>query len=619
MVRILFGYGRSRLPLLIFGTLASVVTRVLDLIPAFILAVAIDSLFFDERPFGLPLVPEAWLPTTPGEQFALLLGIVFVVYTLEAALNWVNSWAWNNFAQHLQHEVRVETYDAMQGLEMEFFDNKQTGEIMSILNNDVNQLENFLTSNLNTGINIVVMVGGIGLIMLLANWQLALVSMLTVPLLGVASFLFVRIIQPKYYRVRASVGALNSRLENNLGGIAVVKSYTTEEFEAGRVEESSREYFEANWDAITTRIRFWPTLQLLTGYGYLVTLAVGGWWVINGAPGPFSGELTAGYLVMFLTYTQRFMWPMRQFGEILNSYQYAEAAAQRILGLLEDPQTLATPAGGETLERVEGRVAFENVWFSYESDDHGSETVLRDVSFAAEPGEYVGLVGPTGAGKTTLVSLLLRFYDVDSGAVTVDGHDVRDLDLESLRRSIGYVSQEPFLFYGSVRENIAYGAGEVTDAAIAAAARQAGAHEFVEELPDGYETMVGERGVKLSGGQRQRISIARAILRDPDILILDEATSHVDNETEALIQRSLGDLIANRTTFAIAHRLSTVRNADRILVLEDGELVESGTHDALLERDGLYANLWRVQVGEVEELPEAFLERTVRGRSNAED
>ena len=267
-----------------------------------------------------------------------------------------------------------------------------------------------------------------------------------------------------------------------------------------------------------------------------------------------------------------------------------------------------------TLDDVAGRVEYDDVSFTYENDEGGEEAVLHDISFTAEPGEMVGLVGPTGAGKTTLMKLLMRLYDVDEGAVRIDGTDVRDLSLSSLRDAVGYVSQEPFLFYGTVRENIAYATPEASDEDVEAAARMAGAHEFIGELPDGYDTLVGERGVKLSGGQRQRVSIARAVLRDPEILLLDEATSHVDNETEVVIQHNLAELVADRTTFAIAHRLSTVRDADTILVLEDGELVESGHHEELLAEDGLYATLWRVQVGEVDQLPDEFLEGFSAGR-----
>jgi ATP-binding cassette subfamily B protein len=485
---------------------------------------------------------------------------------------------------------------------------------MSILNNDVNQLEGFLTGSLNTGIGIVFRVGGMGLAMLIMNWRLGIVPTLIIPALGYASLVFVRVIHPKYQDVRSSVGKLNSQLENNLGGIEVVKSYTTEPVETDRVEESSRDYLDAQWDAITTRIKFWPTLRLLTAVGYTATFLVGGYWVManRGVVSPdlpfFTGPLTAGTLVIFLSYSRRFVYPMRQFGQIINDYQYAEAAGERIVGLLDTEPGITDDPDAITLDAVEGRVEYDDVSFAYDTDE-GAEQVLEDVSFDVEPGEMVGLVGPTGAGKTTLMKLLMRMYEVDEGEIRLDGHDVRDVSLRSLRRHIGYVSQEPYLFYGTVRENIAYGAGDASDEAVQEAAMVGGAHEFIVDLEDGYDTMVGERGVKLSGGQRQRISIARAVLRDPDVLVLDEATSHVDNETEAVIQNSLGDLIADRTAFAIAHRLSTVRHADTILVLDDGRLVEEGTHDELLAADGLYATLWRVQVGEIDALPDEFLKR----------
>ena len=610
-------YGRGERLQFAVGAVASVISRGMNLLPPLVIGVAIDALFFDRRPFSLPFLPTAWVPAEPWGQFWLSAGILAAAFLLGSGLNWVNSWAWNHFAQHLQHAVRTDTYDAMQRLEMEFFDDKQTGEVMSILNNDVNQLENFLTGNLNTAIRIAVMVGGVGLIMFLLDPALAVISFVAVPVLGAASYRFVKHIHPKYKVVRSSVGALNSRLENNLGGIEVIKSYNREPFESTRVEDASRDYLDANWAAITTRITFFPTMQLITGLGFLATFVVGGMWLLFPERMPVATALTPGMLVTFLMYSQRFMWPMQQLGQIINSYQYARAASERIFGLMDEPRTVPERSDPIDLGAVEGRVEYDNVSFRYEG---GGELVLDSVSFVTEAGETVGLVGPTGSGKTTLLKLLLRMYDVSDGAIRVDGRDVRDVALTSLRDAVGYVSQEAFLFYGTIAENIAYGRLDADPVEIEEAARLAGAHEFIAELSEGYDTMVGERGVKLSGGQRQRISIARAILKDPEILVLDEATSHVDNETELLIQRSLERLTADRTTFVIAHRLSTVRSADAILVLEDGEVVERGTHDDLLAEDGLYANLWGVQVGEIESLPMSFVERTIaRDRTGATD
>jgi len=598
----LFGeYGREQAPVFVAGGLASVLQMLMELVPSFVLSVAIDSLFFDTRPFSLPFVPRDWLPTTAGDQFLLAAALIAVAYALNSILGWANSYLWNRFSQHFQHAVRVDTYDAMQRREADFFDNKQTGEVMSVLNNDVNQLENFLTTNLNSLIAIVVRVGGMGLVMLLINWRLALIPVAAIPLLGYLSHRFVRAIHPKYQDVRSAVGALNSRLENNIGGIETVKAFTTESFETDRVRDASRDYLDAQWDAIRTRILFFPSLQATTAAAYVSVFLVGGWWVVTGSP-PIAffgdGTLTAGTLVLFLNYSRRFVYPMRQMGQIINGYQYAEAAGERIVGLLDMTPRVKDSPDAEDLEGVEGRVEFDGVSFAYK-DEHGdpAEEVLDDVSFDADPGEYVGLVGPTGAGKSTTMKLLLRFYDPDAGEVRVDGRDVRDVSLHSLRENVGYVNQDPYLFYGTVADNIAYGLTDPDEDALREAAELAGAHDFVTDLPDGYDTMVGERGVKLSGGQRQRIALARALLRDPDVLILDEATSHVDNETERVIQSNLSDVVADRTTFAVAHRLSTVRDADTILVMDDGEIVERGTHDDLLARDGLYADLWNVQVG----------------------
>ena len=619
ILRLFLEYGRERLLTFLGGAVAAVVQMLMALVPSFVLAIAIDSLFFDTRAFSLPLVPAAWIPGDEGLQFLLAGGLVGASYALSSIFSWINNYLWNSFSQQFQHSVRVDTYDALQRQGVEFFDNRQTGEVMSILNNDVNQLEGFLTNNLNSLITIVVRVGGMGAVMLLINWRLALIPVAAIPALGYLSYWFVETIHPKYQEVRSSVGKLNSRLENNIGGIETLKSFTTEPFETDRVRESSREYLDAQWDAITTRIKFFPSLQATTAAAYVSVFFVGGWWVVTGTPphpffsgGDPTATLTAGTLVLFLNYSRRFVYPMRQMGQIINGYQYAEAAGERIVGLLDDDTRVSAESGGIELDEVAGDVEFDDVNFAYRDEDgEAEETVLQGISFEAEAGDYVGLVGPTGAGKSTTMKLLLRFYDPDSGTITLDGHDLAEVDLRSLRQHVGYVSQEPYLFYGTVAENIAYGVPDYDEAAMHDAAEKAGAHEFVADLEDSYDTMVGERGVKLSGGQRQRIALARTILRDPDVLVLDEATSHVDNETEAVIQNSLETLTEDRTVFAIAHRLSTVRDADQILVMDDGEVVEQDTHGELIDGGGLYANLWHVQVGEMEALPQQFVERSL--------
>lgn len=608
MKRLFLAYGRDYLPQVSVGILASVFARLLDLLPPLMLGIALDAIFRGEAPFNeqipLVLLPDAWLPTAQTDQFWFTIAVLVGAFTFGAAFHWLRNWGFNAFAQNIQHDVRTDTYDKMQRLNMEFFSDKQTGEMMSILSNDVNRLERFLNDGMNSVFRLSVMVVGISVLLFWINWQLALVALLPVPIIAGFTYLFIKTIQPKYAEVRSTVGKMNSRLENNLGGIQVIKSSNTEPYESDRVDDVSMDYFGANWDAITTRIKFFPALRVLAGIGFVLTFVVGGLWVFQGPPGPFSGELSEGMFVVFILYTQRFIWPMAQFGQIINMYQRARASSARIFGLMDEPSRLAEDPDAEELVVGDGDVVYDDVSFGYDE-----ETIVSDVDFAVEGGETLALVGPTGAGKSTVLKLLLRMYDVDDGAIRIDGQDVRDVTLKSLRRSIGYVGQSSYLFYGTVRENITYGTFDATDEEVREAARAAEAHEFIENLPDGYDTMVGERGVKLSGGQRQRVTIARAVLKDPDILILDEATSDVDTETEMLIQRSLDRLTADRTTFAIAHRLSTIKDADTILVLEGGEVVERGTHGELLDNGGLYAHLWGVQAGEIDELPQEFIDR----------
>jgi ATP-binding cassette subfamily B protein len=614
MVGLFDEYGRDHWFEATVAIVASVFARVLDLAPPILLGLAIDSVIQKNKPF-LPFLPDAVIPATDTGRLVFMGGLIAGSFMLGAAFHWVRNWGWNTFSQHIQHEIRTDTYDKMQRLNMDFFATKQTGEMMSILSNDVNRLERFLNDGLNSAFRLSVMVVAIGVYLFVVNWQLAVLTMLPVPIIAVFTYKFVKAIQPKYADVRSSVGHLNSRLENNLGGIQVIKTSNTENYESERVDDVSQGYFDANWGAITIRIKFFPALRIISGVGFVLTFIFGGLWVIGGPPLFFSGSLAEGEFVTFILLSQQFVWPMAQFGQIINMYQRAKASSERIFGLMNEPSRIEeNPDAGE-LRVSEGRVEYDDVTFGYGEE----ETIVEDISFEVPGGETLALVGPTGAGKSTVLKLLLRMYDVDEGEVRIDGQDISGVTLPSLRQHIGYVSQDTFLFYGTVAENVRYGTFDADREDVVAAAKAAEAHEFITNLPDGYDTEVGERGVKLSGGQRQRIDIARAILKDPEILVLDEATSDVDTETEMLIQRSLDRLTADRTTFSIAHRLSTIKDADQIVVLEGGQVVERGTHEELLAEQGLYANLWGVQAGEIDELPDEFIERAAERQAHVEE
>ncbi|WEL16542.1 ABC-type multidrug transport system, ATPase and permease component [Halorhabdus sp. SVX81] len=618
MRRLFAEYGREYSFPFTIGFVSSVAARILDLLPPLLLTLAIDAIF-DDQQYSLWLVPQSLIPETQSAQLWLTVGIIAAAFLIGAGFHWTRNWGWNTFAQNIQHNVRTDTYDKMQRLNMDFFADKQTGELMSILSNDVNRLERFLNEGMNAFFRLSIMVLGISVILFYWNWQLALVTLGVVPLIGFFTYKFVETIQPKYADVRSSVGQLNSRLENNLGGIQVIKAANTETFESDRVDDVSEDYFDANWDAIGTRIKFFPGLRLLSGVGFVVTFLVGGLWVFTSqttGTGPwfFTGKLSVGEFVGFILLSQRFIWPMAQFGQIINMYQRAHASSERIFGLMDTPSRIVEDPDAEPLEVTDGDVTFDDVTFGYDE----TETIVEDIAFEVEGGDTVALVGPTGAGKSTVMKLLLRMYDVDEGAIEIDGTDLREATIPSLRQALGYVSQETFLFYGTVRENIEYGTFDAEKDEVVEAAKMAEAHRFIQNLPDGYDTKVGERGVKLSGGQRQRIALARAILKDPEILVLDEATSDVDTETEMLIQRSLDKLTEDRTTFAIAHRLSTIKDAEKIVVIEDGRIVERGTHEDLLAEDGLYAKLWAVQAGEIDELPQEFIERAAERRAQTE-
>ncbi|HEY6745472.1 MAG TPA: ABC transporter ATP-binding protein [Mycobacteriales bacterium] len=563
------------------ATLCATLNKVADVVPELLIGAAVDVVV---RGSG-SLV--AGLVGVDGRfaQLGVLAAVNVVVWVAESGFEYAYKVLWRGLAQTIEHEARLDVYTHVQQLDAAYFEDTRSGGLLSVLNDDVNQLERFLDVGAPTIIRLFWNVVLMGAVFAASSWLLALVSFAPIPVIVAGSVAYQRRLTPYYARVREQVGELSATLTANLGGITTIKAFTAEDREVERVAGVSGDYRRANREAIRYSSAFGPLIRMAVLTGFTATLLLGGWLTVQ-------GRLEVGLYSVLVFMTQRLLWPLTDLGEVFDQYQRAMASVRRIFGLLAVEPALA-PGRGALPEPVRGEVRFERVTFGYGD----GPAVLSEVDLTVPAGEVHAVVGATGAGKSTVVKLLLRFHDVRSGRVTVDGVDVRELAYPSLRGAIGYVSQDVFLFHGSVAENIAYGRPGAGRDEIEEAARLAEADEFVRALPDGYDTVVGERGQKLSGGQRQRLSIARAILRDPAILLLDEATSAVDNETEAAIQRSLAQVTKGRTALVIAHRLSTVRDADRIWVLEGGGVAEAGTHDELVAAGGLYAALWRVQTG----------------------
>ena len=474
---------------------------------------------------------------------------------------------------------------------MAFFEQQRTGNLISIVNDDINQLERFLNNSFNEILQLFVLVIFASASLFVFAPGLALIGILPIPFIVLGSVYYQRKIAPYYRRVRDAVGHLSNRLENNISGIAVIKSFTAEQYEQERITTVSRAYRDANFKAIKWSSLYVPLIRMLVAVGFAATLYLGAVQIIDG-----TGPLTVGGLAFCAMMIQRLLWPVTRLGAIFDEYERARAAARRVFGLMDRPVQLPQAEHPVMLDGIERGIRLHEVTFEYTA----GQPILRGIDLFVPAGSTIGIAGSTGAGKTTLIKLLLRFYDPTSGHISIDGKDLRELSLHQLRKQIAVVSQEVYLFHGSIYENIAYGSPHATAEQVAEVARRAQLHDFITTLPDGYYSMVGERGIKLSGGQRQRLSIARALLKDAPIIILDEATSSVDTETERAIQRNLDALTVGKTALIVAHRLSTLRNADRIVVLQDGRIVEQGTHDTLTtDREGIYADLWRVQTGVV--------------------
>ena len=597
-LRRLLGYARGYRRDMVLATVYSVLNKFFDVLPELLIGIAVDVVVNRKASFvaRLGLVD-------PKQQLLLLTVLTIVIWLGESFFEYLYSLKWRGLAQSLQHELRMEAYTHVQRLEMAYFERNRSGNLLAVLNEDVNQMERFLNGGANDLIQVFVgslMVGGVFFAL---TARLAALALVPVPLILYGGFWFQRKLATRYVAMREAAGAMATRLNNNLQGIATIKAYTAEDFEAAHIAQASIAYRERNREAIRLSAAITPVIRIAILAGFSVTMLYGGLMTLDGALG--VGSYSA---LVYLT--QRLLWPLTRLADMTDLYQRSMASIDRVMNLLQTP--VAIPYEGRALPRaqVRGELVFDDLHFTYHAPAADGRAfagalaagvarpALDGITLRVAPGETVAFVGSTGSGKSTLVKLLLRYYDIAPGRIRLDGADITTLDLQDLRRAIGYVSQDSFLTDGTVAENIAYGLGDVAEADVVRAAQAAEAHEFIRALPQGYRTPVGERGMKLSGGQRQRLALARAILKNPPILILDEATSAVDNETEAAIQRSLDKLVQGRTSILIAHRLSTVRQAHCIHVMEAGRIAESGSHDELVARGGLYAALWRLQTGE---------------------
>jgi subfamily B ATP-binding cassette protein MsbA len=524
----------------------------------------------------------------PGnlEPLGMLAAGLVAVFALAALIAVGDNYIRHSLGERFILDLRVRLYRYLQRLSLSFFERMSTGELMSRVTNDVSALEQFVThGSALTAVDLLRLVGAAAVLFVL-NWKLALLVCIPVPFIAIGLRMFNQRVRPVYRRVRERLGDINAQLQDNLTGMKVIQAFGQEDRALERFTVESEGYYQARVRGIRYWSTFFPGVSFVAALGTVAVLVGGAIMVVN-------GELTLGTLVAFLAYTTSFYEPINRLTEVDNVFQQAIAAGERIFDLLDTEPEIQDAPDAAAMPTMRGEVTFDDVHFCYEAE---GEEVLHDVEFTIAPGEMVALVGPSGAGKTSVANLLCRFYDPIHGRVLVDGYDLRHVQLASLRQQVAVVLQDTFLFNSTVRDNLLFGKPTATDEEIVAAARAAYAHEFIEALPNGYDTEVGERGIKLSGGQKQRLALARAILADPRILILDEATSSVDAEAEYLIQQALESVLAGRTALVIAHRLSTIRNANKIIALEDGRIAEVGDHHDLMRRGGLYSQLYRRQL-----------------------
>ncbi|MEK9651183.1 MAG: ABC transporter ATP-binding protein [Poseidonia sp.] len=581
--RRLLAYMKPHRATVRLAAFCSILNKIWDLAPPLLIGLAVDVVVLREDS-----VLAGFGVADPWHQLIALSVLTFLIWGLESLFEYFYGVLWRNLAQTVQHELRLDTFDHVQKQGMAWFDERQKGDILAILNDDINQLERFLDKGANDLLQVSTTVVVVGAVFLALSWQVALFAVLPIPLIVWGSFRYQRSLEPRYAKVRAAAGQMNALLENDLSGMSTVQSFTAEAHELGRVEALSNAYREANREAIRLSAAFTPLIRMAILVGFTATLLLGGWYTLE-------GTMAVGAYSVLVFMTQRLLWPLTRLGETFDLYQRAMASSTRVLDVLDSPTELHQgDFVPEPSTIAASPVSVDSVSFAYP----GRALLFDDFSLTFNAGTTTGVVGSTGAGKTTLIRLLLRFAEPDDGRVVWCERPLDTWSLNALRSSIALVDQHITLFPTTILENIRYGRPDASDDDVKKAAEIAEAVAFVEGLPQAWDTMVGEGGHRLSGGQRQRLAIARAVLKDAPLLILDEATSAVDNETEAALQRSIQRISTGRTAIVIAHRLSTVRHADRIVVLENGAVVEDGTHETLLAKAGVYARLWSVQTGE---------------------
>ena len=573
----LLSYLKPYWYLVVITTIIALLTTTLGLLPTYILKLMVDRVF----------APVAGVSTDPNVRFRLLNLFIFALigaHILNQGIGTTGGYIMQWLGNSVIYDLRSQAYRHLQMLSLSFYNKNETGRLIARISEDTSRLRWFITESMRDIVIDFLMIIGMCVILFREDWQLAALTLIPLPVLAIGAGYFGEKMHRLFHRLWRRVSAITAILADTIPGVKVVKAFAAENREVDRFNVVNKEVFDYSMRVAKLTLAYYPIMGLATFAGGIIVRWFGGRQVI-------LDEITLGTLMLFIGYMMQFYRPIQNLTRVNERFRRAATAAERIFEILDaDPEIKDTKDSIE-LPQLEGRIRFENVTFSYDNE----KNALENVSFEVNPGEMIGLSGPSGAGKSTLITLVCRFYDVTDGTIYIDGHDIRDIKLNSLREQIGVVLQEPFLFHGNIAANIAYGRPNATKEEIISAAMAANAHNFIMDFPDGYDTQVGERGVSLSGGERQRISIARAILKNPRILILDEATSSVDTETESTIQEAIERLVQGRTTFAIAHRLSTLRRANRLIILEEGHLEDMGTHAELLEREGLYKRLVDMQ------------------------